>query len=116
MRLFIRPNEFTQPDYTVTFRANDGRAITVGRIFHASAGVPKETPWTWTVEFHQRKGRAEPYQGYTASFEEATVAWKRCWYSGVPPINWPELTGSSGVAQMPSDSNISELIRLRLKK
>jgi hypothetical protein len=89
MRLFIRPNEFTQPDYTVTYRDDDGRALTVGRIFHANAGVPKETPWVWTVEFHQRKGRSEPHQGNAASFEDATTAWKRCWNSADMPINWP---------------------------
>ena len=96
MRLFLRPNEFTQPDYTVTLRADDGRALTVGRIFHAGAGVPKETPWVWTVEFHQRKGRAEPHQGNAASFEEATVAWKLCWTSADVPIKWPIALQNSG--------------------
>jgi hypothetical protein len=44
MSLIIGPNEFTQPDFTVTWRKADGRAIKVGRIFRAYAGVPKETP------------------------------------------------------------------------
>jgi hypothetical protein len=43
MSLFIGPNDFTQPDFTVTWREADGRAIKVGRIFRAYAGVPKET-------------------------------------------------------------------------
>ena len=44
MALFIRPNEFTQPEYDVTYRDEDGRALTVGRIFHGRAGVPKALP------------------------------------------------------------------------
>jgi hypothetical protein len=89
MKLTIRPNEFTQPDYTITYIADDGRRLAVGRIFRASAGVPAATPWVWTVEYHQRAGRAGPYDGHTADFEAAKAAWKRCWESADVPINWP---------------------------
>ena len=89
MPLFIRPNEFTQPDYTVIYRADDDRQINVGRIFRAGAGVPKETPWVWSVEFHQRTGRAEPHQGNAATEAEAKAAWRRCWNSADVPIRWP---------------------------
>ena len=89
MPLFIRPNDFTQPDHSVVWREDDGRELHVGRIFHANAGVPKETTWVWTVEYHQRKGRAGPHQGYCATEDEAKDAWKRCWESADMPIRWP---------------------------
>ena len=56
-----RPDK-TRPDYTITFTAKDGRKVMVGRIFSAVA-APVETPWFWTVEFHQRAGRTPPHQG-----------------------------------------------------
>jgi hypothetical protein len=87
--LTLHPNEFTHPDYTVTFRANDGRRLSVGRIFLANAGVPKETPWVWAVEFHQRKGRSAPHHGNALNLEAAKAAWKQCWESADAPINWP---------------------------
>jgi hypothetical protein len=52
--LTIRLNDFPQPDYTITFKAEDGRQINVGRIFRANAGVPKETPWVWTIVWCNR--------------------------------------------------------------
>jgi len=52
--LTIAPNENTQPDFTVFHTASDGRKLSVGRIFHASAGTARETQWFWSVEFHQR--------------------------------------------------------------
>ena len=95
MPLFIRPNQFdepTLPDYSVIYRDdNYGAQLYVGRIFLARAGVPKETPWTWSVEFHQRAGRAAPHDGYEATEEAAKAAWKRCWESGNPPIYWPDV-------------------------
>ena len=43
--LFIRPNEFTQPDYTVIYRADDDRQINVGlaplRINNRELTLPK---------------------------------------------------------------------------
>jgi hypothetical protein len=33
------------------YTAHDGRKLSVGRIFHASAGTARETPWFWSVEF-----------------------------------------------------------------
>ena len=59
MTPFLRPNDFhtdDRPDYSAVFRADD-RELEVGRVFLANAGVPKDTPWVWTVEFYQRKGR-----------------------------------------------------------
>jgi hypothetical protein len=89
MTLTIAPNEFTQPDFEVFYTAPDGRKLSVGRIFHASAGTAKETPWFWSVEFHQRDKRTPPYQGYVADFETAKAAWKHCWESADVPIEWP---------------------------
>jgi len=89
MTLTIAANEFTQPDFTVFYTAPDDRKISVGRIFHASAGTAKETPWFWSVEFHQRDSRIPPYQAYVANFETAKAEWKRCWQSADAPIAWP---------------------------
>ena len=62
MPLFMRRSDSDKPDYSVRYRADDGRELYVGRIFK-SHGI-KDLPWMWTVEFHQRKGRAEPHQGH----------------------------------------------------
>src|SRR5262245_34130590 len=86
--LTIAPNEFTQPDFTIWYTANDGRRLAVGRIL---AGAPKSTPWFWCVESHQRAGRTPPHQGYAADDETAKCEWKRCWESADVPINWPHL-------------------------
>jgi len=51
----------------------------VGRIFYAEAGHPHEAPWMWTVEFHERLGRPEPHQGYTADLESAKQAFRESW-------------------------------------
>jgi hypothetical protein len=34
----------------------------VGRIFRAEAGHPAETPWMWTILFHERRPTG-PHQG-----------------------------------------------------
>jgi hypothetical protein len=47
---------------------------TVGRIFKADAAHPEGRPWMWTVEFHQRKGRPGPHQGYTTDLDSAMRA------------------------------------------
>ena len=60
MPLFLRRSDSDMPDYSVIYRADDGRELHVGRIFKPNA--IKGLPWMWTVEFHQRKGRAEPHQ------------------------------------------------------
>ena len=88
MTLSIVPNKFTQPDFTVFYTAPDGRKLTVGRIFHATA-APKETPWFWSVDFHQRAYRVAPHQGQCEDLETAKAAWKHCWESADVPINWP---------------------------
>src|SRR5262245_37865824 len=79
MPLTIAPNEFTQPDFTLWYTANDGCRIVVGRSFHARAGTSNETPWFWSVDFHQRDGRTPPHQGYVADEETAKREWRRCW-------------------------------------
>ena len=89
MPLTIAPNEFTQPDFTIWYTANDGRRLPVGRIFRATAGAPQEALWFWSVEFQQRTGRAPPHQGYAADLEAASRAWKRCWGSADVAIDWP---------------------------
>ena len=61
MPIFLRRSDSDMPDYSVMYRADDGREMYVGRIFKPNA--IKGLPWMWTVEFHQRKGRAEPHQG-----------------------------------------------------
>jgi hypothetical protein len=76
-------------DYTLIWKEADGRELSVGRIFHAIAGVDPETPWFWGVEFHQAQGRSKPWYGYAADFEVAKEAWKRCWESAEVPIDWP---------------------------
>ena len=88
MTLSIVPNKFTQPDFTVFYTAPDGRKLPVGRIFKATA-APQETPWFWSVEFHQRDYRVAPHQGQCEDLEAAKVAWKRCWESADVPIQWP---------------------------
>ena len=80
MPLFLRRSDSDMPDYSVMYRADDGRELHVGRIFKPDA--IKGLPWMWTVEFHQRKGRAEPHQEHVARG-------KRCWESADVPIRWP---------------------------
>ena len=95
MTLTIAANEFTQPDFTVFYTAPDGRKLEVGRIFRASAGTAKETPWCGSVVFHQRGKRIAPHQ-YVADFETAKAAWKRCWESAEAPIQWPTAHRDNG--------------------
>src|SRR4051812_22199758 len=78
------------PDYSVVFRTPDGRELHVGRIFYNPiAQVGGATPWFWSVEFHHRKGRGEPYDGLCDTEAEAKAAWRKCWGSADVPINWP---------------------------
>jgi hypothetical protein len=87
MALSLRPSNSEPDDYSVIHR--DGSEWPVGRIFKSYAGQPKETPWFWAVEFHQRKGRTPPYQGVTADRETAMAAFKRCWESADIPVRKP---------------------------
>ena len=87
MPLFLRRRDSDMPDYWVMYRADDGRELCVGRIFKPDA--VKGLPWMWTVDFHQRQGRAEPHQGHVLTEDEAKAAWKRCWESADVPIRWP---------------------------
>jgi hypothetical protein len=63
-------------DYTVHV---DGEDQAVGRIFRRNAAHPEGLPWMWTVEFHQRKGRAEPHQGDAPDLDAAMAAFRHCW-------------------------------------
>ena len=79
------------PDYSVMFKAPEGRELHVGRIFYgptARAGTDGE-PWFWSVEFHQRRGRTEPHQGICEGEALAKEQWRKCWDSADVPINWP---------------------------
>ena len=84
-----RPNDFSQPDYSVVYKDPDGRELIVGRIFknHGLAGGTR--PWFWGVEFHQAQGRAKPWDGQVETLEEAEAAWRKCWDSADLPIRWP---------------------------
>jgi hypothetical protein len=71
-------------DYVVQF---EGQAV--GCIFRADAAPPEGTPWMWTVEFHQRRGRPGPHQGYTTDLDSAMRAFRRVGIAGgmkSPPV------------------------------
>ena len=92
--IVLRPtNEFTQPDYSIVYKDPDGRALGVSRIYRDTSGtVGGATPWFWTMEHHQRQGRAEPHQGRCDSLDEAKAAWRRCRDSADMPLHWPPST------------------------
>ena len=95
--IVLRPNEFTQPDYSIVYKDPDGRALEIGRIYRDTTGtVNRATPWFWMVEHHQRRGRAGPHQGRCDSLDEAKAAWRKCWDSADVPINWPPSMQRSG--------------------
>ena len=99
----LRPIEgFTQPDYSVIYKDPDGREFGVGRIYRDTTGtVGGATLWFWTVEYHQRQGRAAPGQGQCDKLDEAKAAWRKCWDSADAPIHWPpsmRREGSNGAA------------------
>ena len=76
-RAFVyRSGHWVDDDYDVY----DGERI-IGRIFRAEAGHPKETPWMWTIVFHERKPPG-PHQGFAVSREEAMLAFKASWERG----------------------------------
>ena len=85
--IVLRPIEgFTQPDYSVIYKDPDGREFGVGRIYRDTTGtVGGATLWFWTVEYHQRQGRAAPGQGQCGTLDEAKAAWRRCWDSADTP-------------------------------
>jgi hypothetical protein len=81
MPLILRRNDLGPEDFTVVSRV-EGEERDVGRIFQTwGASGSNEKVWMWTVEWHHRKGRAEPHQGYSHTREEAQEAFKRCWES-----------------------------------
>ena len=71
-----RHGHWADDDYDVY----DGERI-VGRIFRAEAGHPAETPWMWTIVFHERRPTG-PHQGFAVSREEAMAAFKASWERG----------------------------------
>ena len=76
-RAFVyRSGHWVDDDYNVY----DGERI-VGRIFRAEAGHPAETPWMWTILFHERRPPG-PHQGFAVSREEAMAAFKASWERG----------------------------------
>jgi hypothetical protein len=81
MPLILRRNDLGPEDFTVISRV-EGEERDVGRIFQTwgPAGSGKKV-WMWTVEWHHRKGRAEPHQGYADSLEEAQAAFRTAWDS-----------------------------------
>ena len=90
MAIFLRPSGLGSPDdYTVFYRHDDGRELSVGRIFLNNALVTGETPWFWAMEFHQRRGRPEPHQGQVDDLEAAKAAWRKCWDTADGPTHWP---------------------------
>ena len=89
MVIFLRPNEFSQPNYSVIYRHDGGRELTVGRIFKNHGFTGGAQSWFWSVEFHQTQGRATPHNGQVETLEEAKAAWRKCWDSADVPINWP---------------------------
>ena len=85
--IVLRPNEFSGQGYEIIYKdPNDGRELTVGRIF--CLGGDKQ-PWFWGITSSQRQGRAEPHQGHAETLDQATAAWRKCWDSADTPINWP---------------------------
>jgi hypothetical protein len=72
------PDWRSPDDYTVHV---DGGDQSVGRIFRRYAAHPEGLPWMWTVDFHQRKGRAAPHQGDAPDLAAAMAAFRRCWDS-----------------------------------
>jgi hypothetical protein len=45
--IVLRPNEFSQPDYSVVYKDPDGRERIVGRMFRNHALIAGERPWFW---------------------------------------------------------------------
>ena len=78
-RLILRRIQSSSDDFTV-YKGDQS----VGRIFRRYAAHPEGLPWMWTVEFHQRKGRAAPHQGDAPDLGAAMTAFRRCWDSLAP--------------------------------
>jgi hypothetical protein len=87
--IVLRPNGFSQPDYSVIDKDPDGQELAVGRIFRNHGLVGGGQPRFWGVEFFQRAGRAEPHQGQVDTLDEAKAAWRQCRDSADVPIHWP---------------------------
>ena len=87
--IVLRPNEFSQPDYSVIYKSPDGRQRVVGRIFRNHGLVGGGRPWFWGVDFFQTRGRTEPHYGQVDTLEEAKAAWRKCWDSADTSIHWP---------------------------
>ena len=85
--IVLRPNDFSQPDSDVVYKDPGGRELGVGRIYRDTTGtIGGATPWFWTVEHHQRQGRASAAQGRCDTLDEAKAAWRKCWDSADVPI------------------------------
>lgn len=90
--IVLRTNDFhtdQAADYSVIWKDPDGRERKVGRIFHDPNGTAWGGPqWFWGVDFHQWKGRAQPYSGRAVDLKEAQTKWRRCWDSADVPVKW----------------------------
>lgn len=88
--LFYKPSDIGENHFAVIWHEGDGRSHTAGHIYYSrSTGMTGRPPWFWSIDWFQRAGRAEPYQGHAETFEEALAAHKRCWNSADVPFRWP---------------------------
>jgi hypothetical protein len=76
MTFVLRPIEgFSQPDYSVIWKRDDGTEKDIGRIYHSvCVSSDPTTQWRWSV-YGQTRG------GLAASLDEAKAAFRRCWGS-----------------------------------
>ena len=86
--IVLRPNEFSQPDYSVIYKDPDERELTVRRIFHTT--IAGNTPvWFGRWSFTSARAEPHPHQGPASTLNEAKAAWRKCWDSADVPIHWP---------------------------
>jgi hypothetical protein len=71
--LVLKHGSRSENDYDVV-----SGSFVVGRIFRPSAGVPRETPWMWSIFYEHRKPGA-PYVGYAVDRDEAMKEFAEAW-------------------------------------
>jgi len=74
--LVLRPIPgFSQPDYSVISKEENGTECGVGRIYHSvTVSSDPTTSWRWIVY-------GQPYGGLCTSLDEAKAAFRRGWES-----------------------------------
>ena len=84
--LVLRPLEgFSQPDYGVIFKREDGSEEEVGRIYYSvSVSSDPELRWWWGLYGDYRHNRPLPHAGLAADLDEAKADFRRCWESSAP--------------------------------